>query len=250
MSEEQQAVLDESQGGVIESQANENEGAPLETPAESAPAEDTTEADGVQKRINKLTAEKYAKDRKILELEGKLNAAPIAPESQDTQGEPTLEQFDYDEDKYRSALIKHQVKQEVSAAKTEAQKEQTQQSANQREKAFTDREVKYATDNPEYFTDIQAMPQFETDTLNVIIGQENAPELFHHLAKNPELAVNIATLDPYNAAVQVGVISAKLSAIPKTVVQTSTAPEPIEPISSGGALSSELSSHAKGATFE
>jgi hypothetical protein len=255
MSEEQQAVLDEGQANdVIENQGiDDQQTEALDTQAESAPAEDAKpELTNAEKRINKITAEKYAEKRQRLALEDKLKelenkqANPVTP-----QDKPTLEQFDFDENQYQEALIDYKVSQKMVEASKAAQRNQSEVIARQRSEAFDSAEAKYAETNPDYIDSVQQLPQFKLETLDTIRSQDNGPQLVHHLSKNLELADKIASLDPYSAAVQVGIISERLSATGKTEIKTSTAPEPIDPINTGGAaISDNMSAHAKGATFE
>jgi len=248
MSEDLQAVLDENQGDeVVENQGIEAQQTEAnDSQVDSATTETETDApktNNVEKRINRLTAEKFAEKRRAEALEEenrRLKENQSADPVQTPQGEPTLEQFDFDESAYNAALIKYEVAQQVQESRSEAQKAQAEQTAKERDAKFDNAEVKYATDNPSYIDDIQSLPRFQPDTLNMLRGQENGPELVHYLGKNPEIADQIASLDPMNAAMQIGVISANLSATAKTEIQTSAAPEPISTISSGGTVSKEV----------
>jgi len=253
MSEEQQAVLDENQEAqAVEAQGTENQDAAnQETQVDSATTEDA-EVDGVQKRINKLTAEKYGekRGREAAEEENrKLKEQLSGSKPQEPAGKPTLEQYDFDENQYQSALIAYEVDQRLSASQEAKQKEQARAKQQEIDASYDNAEVKYATENPEYVNDVQNLPRFANDTLSMIKAQENAPQLVHYLGKNLDMAQQIASLDPMNAAVQVGVISAKLSATNKQTVQTSTAPAPIEPITTGNSLAEEQRGPA-GATYE
>lgn len=257
MSEEQQAAFDEDyEVETDDAQGIEQQQAETDEPqVESATTEnDEQETNNVEKRINKLTAEKYAEKRKAEALEARLkelengstNQAATAPE-----GKPTLEQFDYDDAAFQEALIDWRFQENFKATQTAAQKAQAEQIANERDARFDQAEVKYATDHPEYIQDINNLPRFQPDTLNVLRTQDNGPELVHYLGKNPEIADQIAKLDPYNAAVKIGVISAKLSANGTTTNKPSAAPDPIDSIKTGGSgINDNMSPHAKGAIFE
>jgi len=256
MSEEQQAVLDENQEDVTtETQGAENqEAATQKAQVDSATTEDATpEKDNVQKRIDKLTAEKYAEKRQREALEERLASLEASkPQAAVvTEGKPTLEQFDFDDSQYQAALISYEVKQQVEAERVAAQKAQSQAKQREIDASFDNAEVKYATDNPEYINDVQNLPRFNDQTLSVIKGQENAPNLVHYLSKNPETAHTIASLDPISAAVQIGTISANLAATTKPAVQTSTAPDPIIPVTTGGSIGEGSESpFIAGAKFE
>jgi len=242
--EEQQAVLEGEQGEVVEPQNNEATTEATSEPVESAPTEDAGK-DGVQKRIDKITAEKYGYKRQVDDLKDELNQLKTSPSTEvvQPQGKPTLEQFDFDEGQYQSALISYEVDQRLTASREAAKKEQATLKRQEIDSAYDANEGKYATENPEYVNDVQNLPRFNNDTLSMIKAQENAPNLVHYLGKNLDLANTIASLDPINAAVQVGIISAKLSAPIKPAVTPSTAADPIDPISSGGSVSTENNEH-------
>ena len=86
-------------------------------PVESATTDDTPEVeppkeDGFQKRINKVTAAKYAAERRAEELERKLKELETAKPAKPA---PTLEDFDFDEAAYQAALIESKVEQVITA---------------------------------------------------------------------------------------------------------------------------------------
>lgn len=260
MSDGQQAVLEEDQDfiteGEVETPEVENQDASVESATTEGEQEEPSHEngeDGVQKRINKLTAEKYAEKRKreaiearLQEIESKQSSPAVA-----NQGKPTLEQYDYDSDAYQEALIDWKVQEKLAASQTAAQRSQAEAQSRQRDDAFDKAEAKYVEKNPDYVDLVQNLPRFSQTTLTTIKMQDNGPQLVHYLGKHLELADKIASLDSYSAAVQIGMISAKLSANVKSVKQTSTAPNPIDPIRpSGSKMSDNISSHVKGAKFE
>jgi hypothetical protein len=255
MSEEQQAVLDENQENVTtEAQDTENqEAAAQETQVDSATTEDAKPVNNAEKRIHKLTAEKYGEKRarEAAEEENrKLKEQLSGSNTQEQpQGKPTLEQFDFDDGQYQSALIAYEVDQRLKVSKEAAQKEQASLKQQEIDASYDANEVKYATENPDYINDVQNLPRFNNDTLSMIKAQENAPQLVHYLGKNLDTAQQIASLDPTSAGVQIGIVLAKLSATNKQTVQTSTAPDPVEPINAGGTLSSDERGPS-GATYE
>jgi len=247
---QEQAVLEGEQSEVVEPQNNEVATEATSEPVESATTENTG-TDGVQKRINKITAEKYGEKRRADALQDELNVLKQGSpktETEQPQGRPTLEQFDFDESQHQAALISYEVDQRMSVAADNVKKEQVAFKQQKIDADYDANEVKYATDNPEYVNDVQNLPRFNNDTLSMIKAQENAPNLVHYLGKNLDIAQTIASLDPMSAAVQIGVISAKLSATNKPAVTASTAADPIEPISTGGSLNT--GNEENGVTYE
>lgn len=217
----------------------------LEGQAETAPAEveETgyveTENDKIQKRINKITAEKYAEKRRADDLERKLNEASAHTPQAQTQNvaEPKLEDFDYDEAAYTAALIDFKVSQKVKLEADNIQQRQQQAQATERaQQVSNDFNLKVATfieKSPDYEQVVANVPQLPEQTLNAIMQHEKGPEMAYYLGKHLDVADSIANSDPITAAMTLGQISAQLDAKPKQVV-TSAAPDPIVPVGSAG----------------
>ena len=70
--------------------------------------------------------------------------------------------------------------------------------------------------------------------------------MIYHLGENLDLADKVANMSPSNAMMEIGRISVSMNAAKN--IKPSTAPDPIEPISSGGSISQDRG--PKGATFE
>lgn len=222
--------------------------------ADSAPANEATQNDGeyidpdkldpnVQARFNKLTAEKYAERRKREEAEKKLAEYEKGNQNQSTPQtatEPTLEQFDYDEEKYQSALIDFKVQQGIQNAT------QNQQQTQQNEKpvidpviqeTFNTQLTEFQKQASDYQDVIQNIPELPDHTFNAVM--QAGPKVAYYLGKHLDIADELASLDPVNGVMKIGQISAQLSAKPQPV-KTSAAPEPIEPIGSGGGGSKSI----------
>ena len=71
-------------------------------------------------------------------------------------------------------------------------------------------------------------------------------EMIYHLGEHLDLADKIAGMSPLQAMGELGRISLNMSA--QTDVKLSAAPDPIEPLNSGGSISQEEGPH--GATYE
>ena len=68
---------------------------------------------------------------------------------------------------------------------------------------------------------------------------EDGAEMVYHLGSNLEKAEALANMTPASAIMEIGRISAQLSAKPE--IKTSAAPDPITPVKAGSALSSDIS---------
>jgi hypothetical protein len=239
--EEQQAALDElaTPPESVEETATVAE----EVNAESAPAteevaEEDGKPDGVQTRINKITAEKYAEKRRADELEAEIQRLKNeTPKPVESNGAPTLEQFDYDEAAFQSALIDYKVEQKAR------QIEETQKAAEQRRMAEANQQrfnSKVAEFGAEDYQDVVgALPQLPGDVLDAIMGADDGPQLAYYLGKHLDVADQITQMSPMAAAMKLGAISAQIAAKPSTK-QVSAAPDPITPISGGASTSKDL----------
>lgn len=241
----EQAAQDPNMPPLDEAETAETPAVETETKAEgqaeTAPAEveETgfveTESDKVQKRINKITAEKYAEKRRADELERKLNeqAAQTPQVQPQNAAEPKLEDFDYDEAAHTAALIDYKVNQKAEQIQQQAQQAQVQQQAQQQMGEFHQKVAEFAEKAPDYEQVVANIPQLPDQTLNAVMQSEKGPELAYYLGKHLDVADMVATSDPLVAAMKLGQISAQLTATKQTV-NTSAAPEPIEPVGSGG----------------
>ena len=228
----------------VEAQAVEDsktESAPVEqvdTPAE--PQEENI-SDRGQKRINKITADKYAEKRRADNAERELAElraqAPAQPAISDKP--LSLEDFDYDEGKLQAAQIEQQVAQRFAAMQTQQQAAQAQEQQQARASAFNAKAAEFAANVPDYQEAIGQIPELPQETLDAVMQSENGPALAYHLAKHLDVADEIANASPMAAAMRLGEISASLKAT-KPEIKTSAAPAPIEPITSGGSISKDV----------
>ena len=210
------------------------ESAPVEadeTPAEPGPEEMTERA---QNRFNKITAEKYAEKQRADELQRKLDERQAQPET--ASGAPKLEDFDYDEALYNAASIKHQVAEAVKAERTALQTEASQATAAEAQRAFNDRIT--AMNKPDFAEVAGAVPNLPNGVADALVQSENGAELIYHLGTHLDQADKLANMSPSQAIMELGKISANLTAKPN--IKLSAAPEPIAPISSGGALNKDV----------
>lgn len=228
----EQAALDENMPPLDEetpeAQAPEAS-APSETP------EQQEDQDAIQKRINKITAEKYAEKRRADALEAKLNELPQV--TQPITAAPKLEDFDYDEGKYQEALIDFKVNQKAIEIQTQQQAAVTQQESTQVQSKFNQGVAKMLETAPDWQEVADRVPLLPQETLNTVMRSDNGPELVYYLGQNPDVAEQISTANPMDAAVKLGQITAQLG---KPKVKTSAAPEPIEPVTSGGTVGKNL----------
>jgi phage-related minor tail protein len=222
-----------------------------ETLEGSAPStvDEVPEVDNTQKRINKITAEKYAERREKEDWKRRYGELAENQKPAETKA-PTLEDYDYDESAFNAASISHQVKQGMALESQRLQQEGItvrQEAANQqRADTFNAQVAKVTKDHPDYQERIKTLPEFKQETLDAIMSSEKGAEIALALSDQLDLAEEIANASPMVAAMKLGELSARLGVKPP--IRTSAAPSPIEPLSSGGSLNKDRG--PAGARFE
>jgi hypothetical protein len=222
-----------------------------ETLEGSAPStvDEVPEVDNTQKRINKITAEKYAEKRKAEDLQRRYDELVASQKPAETKA-PTLEDYDYDESAFNAASISFQVKQGMALESQRLQQEgitTRQEAANQqRADTFNAQVAEVTLKHPDYQDRIKTLPEFKQDTLDAIMSSEKGAEIALALSDQLDLAEEIANASPMVAAMKLGELSARLGVKPP--IRTSAAPSPIEPLSSGGSLNKDRG--PAGARFE
>jgi len=193
-----------------------------------------------QKRIDKVTGDKWDAIRRAEKAETKLAEMQQVQAPQTQSKEPQLEDFDYDEQAFNSALIDHKVEIKAKSIQREQQDEQAQQVQARTATNFKEASVKFSTDNEikDFNEVLDGIPTLQPTVLQYVMEDPKGPELAYFLGKNQDLSNEIARMNPIAAAVEIGKISSKLSE-PKQI-KPSSAPEPIEPVTAGGVVESDI----------
>lgn len=224
--------------------------APAEAPkVEANTAEEAPAADPEAKPETEVTPEQEAK-RAARRAQNKLEKAfrvraealaraelaekQLAEERAKAQpvrqpGEPTLEQFDYDPEKYAQAkaeFARKQAAQDLSAT----QVRERQRANQQKLVAEWEEKVDKSTDKYEDFQTVVGDLQPNTPFVAAIMKVPNGPDVAYKLGKNPKEAERIAQLEPLEQVVEIALLSARLSAEPAKPIAPSKAPAPIAPL--------------------
>lgn len=219
-------------------------------PPENEDAKPAGKKPGVHNRIGELTKEKHDAKREAEAAQREaeywrqqaLKAAEQKPEPTQADaptGEPTREQFDYDDAQYMKAWYKWQRDQERAEETRTKQAEEAQK----RHKTFQEREQAFAAAHPDYEEVAKAehVP-ITKEMAEAIIESDDAPAIAYYLGQNLEEASAIAAMTPIAAARAIGRIEAKLSAkpsVPTTTTPAKTvtrAPEPVTTLSGSPAV--------------
>lgn len=188
--------------------------------------------DAVQKRINKITADKYAEKRRADDLQAKLDAQATVKPALPADA-PQLEDFDYDDGAHQAAVIQYEVRKALDSAQQTTNQQHADQAREKVASDFNSKEVEYLAKHPEYGEEVASLPMFNQDTLSAIY--ELGPQVSHYLAKHLDIANEVASASPTMAAVKLGQISMGLTADNKQVKPT-TAPEPPQTLSGGASV--------------
>ena len=218
----------------------------IETPEESEQAEkeaepekteesETTEDDehslpnGVKKRIDKITRQKYEAVAEANRLKAELEQmrAQLAPK----QEPPDISNFDTFEE-YSDALAEYKYQQKIQQVQSQ-QTQQTQAQKNAQEWVAKVEKVRsVAPDFDDAFSNV-ANIEFAPMALEAVAQHPKGAEIAYMLGKDVSEAYRIAALPPSLQLMAIGEIAAKTS-LPKTKA-VSTAPKPVKPVNSGGA---------------
>lgn len=207
----------------------------VEDQAESTPAEaaepEKPKPDPVQRRIDRLTREKYQLKARLEELERRVSEP--APKAAEPQGAPKIEQFESFADYVRAEAV-WSAKQEMRAQREEQQREtQEQQAKRQQEEvlqAWQQRVDSARSAVPDYDEIIESADVVLSPAMvQAVVESEHGPMIGLYFARHPEEAEKLASLSPTAVARAIGRIEAKLESEQITKTQ-STAPKPPSPV--------------------
>ena len=204
-------------------------------PTESAPVQAESKVDdSVQQRINKEVSRRHTEKRRADAAEAELAElrakAPVT-----VSNAPTLEEHDHDEVAFNAANIKFRVDQAVNARMSEAQVAANTAKAQEAGKNYDNLVNDLGRDD---FHEVAGkIPVLDQSLVSELMSTKEGVEMIYHLGSHLDVADKIANMSPLQAMGELGRISASMSA--KAEPKVSAAPDPIAPLSSGGALSKD-----------
>ncbi len=223
----------------------------VETETEAKPSESATDdkpkeapQDGFQKRINKVTADKHEERRQKEALQKRVDELEAAQPLSVVGTAPKLEDFDFDQDKFNEALIDHKVNNAIAANQVKQDTDNRNAQANQASKDFNSLVSELGKED--FYEVAGKIPALDQALVSELMSTKEGVEMIYHLGGHLDLADKIAGMSPLQAMGELGRISVNMAAKPE--VKLSAAPDPIEPLNSGGSVSQERG--PKGATFE
>lgn len=188
---------------------------------------------GVQKRIDRLTREKYQLQAQ-LEVLRQPQQAPQQRTQEATASAPKLENFASIED-YIDAMADHKATQKAEEVFRKRDAEQTaskQQEESSRVRDGFTKQMDDARSAYDDFDDVVDNPDLPISQAmaEAIMRTKGGADVAYYLGKNPAEAVRLANLDPFSAAVEIGRIAATV--VRPQARKASNAPPPIQPVGS------------------
>jgi len=210
----------------------ESESAPKEVEAKEAEKEhdESSLPEGVKKRIDKVTRQKYEAIAESNRLKAEIEQlrAQIAPK----QEAPDISQFETLDD-YVEAVAEYKLNQKTQTAQSQQAQQTQAQAIAQDWVAKVDKVRSVAPDFDAVFNNVASI-EFAPMALEAVAQHPKGAEIAYMLGKDVGEAYRIAALPPSQQLMAIGEIAAKTN-VPKPKA-VSTAPAPVKPVgsSSGG----------------
>lgn len=190
--------------------------------SETAPVEDEQEIKpkgGFQRKIDKLTRERYELRERIANLEGRLATQPAATTSKEADNDPKPDPNTWtgNADEYLAAMARWEARQEYRqlTKKERETAETTEREERDREvlQGYRDRAVEFSNDHDD-FNEVINRANLAKDIAGpvqvAIMEDENGPELAYHLGQHPEICAKLNDLTPAGAVKYLGRLSERL----------------------------------------
>lgn len=243
---DEQIVNDEPLEAGEEEVIVEQEGEPTGEPESEPKGEETPEEkpasehrvnEGVQKRINEITRQRYEEQRRAEAAEAELERL----KNVEDVSKPKEEDFD-DYDGYIEALTDYKVQKNLEKMSTQFSQAQIQKQNQERQIKFQQKLGNASVKHPdlnEVLYDENGQPRiFVTDSMSDYIAEsETGDDVLYFLGKNPIEANRIAMLPPVLAGRELSRIESGFKSQPSIT----RAPEPISPVHGKASVSKDPS---------
>ena len=212
----------------VEVEKVETEGEQHEVKTEEAEKEpdESSLPEGVKKRIDKVTRQKYEAIAESNRLKAEIEQlrAQIAPK----QEAPDISQFDT-LDEYVEAMSEYKTNQKAQATQNQQAQQTQAQAVAQDWVAKVDKVRSVAPDFDAVFGNVASI-EFAPIALEAVAQHPKGAEIAYMLGKDIGEAYRIAALPPSHQLMAIGELAARTNVPkPKTV---STAPAPVKPVGS------------------
>jgi hypothetical protein len=205
---------------------------------ESPPQDEEVRAPAWVRELRKSNREK---ERKIRELEAKLNTPATETKQVSLTAKPTLENCDYDSDEYEQKLANwYEQKREYDAAEANAKAQQDAEAKAWQDKLDSYAKAKSSLKVRDYDeAEATALETFDVTQQGIVLqGSDNPALLIYAIGKSTKRAKELAAItDPVKFAFAVAKLETQLKV---TNRRASTTPE--RTITSGGRVSGSIDS--------
>lgn len=226
--QEQANVANETQ---VDSATTEKEVVTQETNAD-----EQTEVQTVPLERFKEVYAKWKNNERAIE---EFKSNNIAPQETVSAKEPKLEDYDFDETAYLGAMAEYKVEQKLKAIEQQRSAEDQKRRQDEVIKSFHEKAAEYAAKNEDYLKANENYDGvvFDNTIVNALYESEKGVELHHYLLKNPHEVTKLESMSPTQALMKIGQIEANLKK--QKEIKRTSAPEPIETVTSSASLSSQ-----------
>lgn len=250
------ALEDEAGAATFDNTVQNSESSP-ESQGEDKPQV----SENAQKRINELTAEKYALKRQLEEREKQSQVTPEVKQETTPEVAPQLPDDLYDEEamrKYHADMVAFTQSQASKAAESVYQNQQTEQ---QKLKAQSEQQKQIQTYAEQGLSDGLTIEQMQNNEkiLNgsgisselgmFLMSDQHGAKLADYLANSPDDLQKVLSMNPMQAAVY---ISGEVKTKALTPSNVSNAPEPTNVLTTGAASkqTDDFDASCPGAVFD
>jgi len=171
--------------------------------------------------------------QEVLSLRNQITP-PQTPQPVKSEPQPTLEQFEFDQDKFAVANNKWVTDQAAQIAKATVDAALKQQAGVNEQAGIRDtwqnKSAEFAEKHAD-FDDVVKNPtiRITEDMANIFMESDKGPDIAYHLGKNPDVAARISRLPLQKMALAIGRLEAEVSK-PSPKPQQTNAPEPPNPV--------------------
>jgi hypothetical protein len=212
---------------IVEEVETEGEQPKVEADKQEDEDDDSSLPNGVKKRIDKVTRQKYEAVAEANRYKAELEQlrAQIAPK----QEAPDISQFDTLDD-YVEAVAEYKLNQKTQTAQSQQAQQTQAQAVAQDWVAKVDKVRSVAPDFDAVFNNVASI-EFAPMALEAVAQHPKGAEIAYMLGKDVSEAYRIAALPPSQQLMAIGELAAKTN-VPKPKA-VSSAPPPVKTVSGG-----------------
>ena len=222
--EREEAAAESTQVEEVQPEPAENAEIVENTDGDSTPPEDTQKEEeaeekpkpsGIQKRIDKLTREKYEERRRAELAEQELERLKGQGSQETEQGKPSVDSFD-DYDAYLEALADWKVSQRLAKQQEEARLRSQAEQIASKQVAIEQAALSIAAAGKQKYEDFDAViasdgVTFTDEMVEALASSEHGAEVAYYLGKNPSESQKLAMLPPVQLGRAIAMIESEVS---------------------------------------